>query len=55
MWVAGGKIEGKRKRTHGHRQQCGDCVGQRVGGGGRGIREINGNWKNTMENKLLKR
>ena len=27
----------KRKRTHGHGQQCGDCrEGKRAGGGGRG-------------------
>ena len=26
--VEGGRIEQKGERTHGHGQQCGDCVGQ---------------------------
>ena len=45
----GGGIKSKRKRTHGHRQQCGDC--RRVGLGRglvevkKGIKAINGNGK----------
>ena len=34
-----GGIQHNRKRTHGHEQQCGDCRGQEVGGGGRGSKE----------------
>ena len=42
-----GGIEQKRERTHGHRQQCGDCrvgveVEESTGG-------INGNGKNTIK------
>ena len=37
--LGGGGIEPKRKRTHGHEQQCGDC------GEARYIRGINGNGK----------
>ena len=45
-WGFGGKgTEQKGKRTHGHGQQCGDCWG--VGG----IREVNGNGKNTIKIK----
>ena len=47
-WGLGGKgTEQKGKRTHGHGQQCGDCWG--VGG----IREVNGNGKNTIKIKLV--
>ena len=28
--VRGGRIEQKRKRTHGHGQQCGDCWGKGI-------------------------
>ena len=51
--VGGRRIEQKRKRTHGHGQQCGDCEvwGRRVGGGEEGIRGINGNGKNTLTNR----
>ena len=37
--LAGGKIEQKEKRTHGHGQQSGDCGGEWV------IRGLNGNAK----------
>ena len=37
--VRGGGIEQKRKRTHGHGQQGGDCWGEG------GLRELNGNGK----------
>ena len=46
--LRGGGIEQKGKRTHGHEQQCGDCWG----GGGRGIKGINGNGKNTIKINL---
>ena len=47
--LGGRGIEQKGKRTHGHRQQCGDCWGE-----GR-IREPNGNGqKNTIKIKLKK-
>ena len=36
--LAGGAIEQKGKRTHGHGQQCGDCWGGVVG-----IQGVNGN------------
>ena len=42
-------IEQKGKRTHGHGQQCGDCL--HVGG----LRGINGNGKNTIKIKFKKR
>ena len=35
----GGRDQNKRKRTHGHGQQCGDC------GGREDIRGLNGNKK----------
>ena len=41
--LVGGGIEQRRKRTHGHGQQCGDCWGQG------GIRGLNGNGKNTIK------
>ena len=42
--LGGGGIEQKRKRTHGHGQQCSDCWGIE------GIRGINGNViKNTRK------
>ena len=39
----GTKEQGKRKRTHRHRQQCGDC--SREGE----IRRLNGNGRNTIK------
>ena len=44
VWVGGGGIEQKCKRTHGLGQQCGDC-----GGWQQGIRGLNGNGKNTIK------
>ena len=44
--LAGGGIEQKGKRTHGHGQQCGDCWG--LGG----IRGLKGNVKNTIKIKF---
>ena len=41
--LEGGRIEQKGKRTHGERQQCGDCWGQE------GIRGLKGNVKNTIK------
>ena len=41
--VGGGRIKQKRKRIHGHRQQCGDCWGEE------GIRRLNGNGKSTIK------
>ena len=41
--LAGGGIEQKGKRTHGHGQQCGDCWGEE------GIRGLKGNGKNTLK------
>ena len=44
----------KRKRTHGHGQQCGDC---REWVGRRSTRRLNGNGKNTikiLDKKLIK-
>ena len=38
-WGKGRRVEQKRKRTHGHRQWCGDCGVDVVGGG----REYKGN------------
>ena len=38
--LEGGGIEQKRKRTHGHGQQCGDCCGEGD------VRGLNGNGKN---------
>ena len=35
----GGGIEQKGKRTHGHRQQCGDCCGEGS------LKGLNGNGK----------
>ena len=40
-WLGGGKIEQKGKRTHGHGQQCGDCLGEGA------IRGLNTNGKNN--------
>ena len=40
--LGGGRIEVKGKRTHGHRQQCGDCWG-------RDIRGLSGNGKNKIK------
>ena len=40
-------IEQKRKRTHGHGQQGGDCSGERD------TRGLNGNVKNTI--KIIKK
>ena len=42
--MEGGGIEKKRKerKTHGHRQQCGDCWGRRMRGGGGRYGGING-------------
>lgn len=37
--VREGQDRTKRKNTHGHRQQCGDCSG------GRSIRKLNGGGK----------
>ena len=45
--INGGNEE-KGKRTHGPRQQCGDCWG------GGGIKGLNGNGKNTIHIKLKK-
>ena len=50
-WEVGEEIRGwrdqaKRKRTHGHGQQCGDC---REEGS---LKRLNGNGKNTV--KILK-
>ena len=44
LGVEGGGIEKKRKerKTHGHRQQCGDCGGRRMRGGGGWSGGING-------------
>ena len=47
--LGGAGIEQKGKRTHGHGQQCGDCWGQG------GIRGLNGNGKNTIKIKFLKK
>ena len=47
--LGGGGLEQKGKRTHGHGQQCGDCLGKRSIGG------LNGNGKNTIKSKLKKR
>ena len=38
----------KRKRTHGHRQQCGGCGGGWEVQAEEGIRRINGNGINTV-------
>ena len=38
-----GRIEQKRKRTHGHGQQCGDCRG------GWRYKGLNGNRKNIIK------
>ena len=46
--VGGGGIEQKRKRTHGHGEQCGDCWGEG------GIRGLNGNGKNIIKINFLK-
>ena len=43
-----GETEQKGERTHGHRQQCGDCWGEG------GVRGPNGNGKNTVKNKSNK-
>ena len=40
-WLGGGKIEQKGKKTHGHGQQCGDCLGEGT------IRGLNTNGKNN--------
>lgn len=48
----GGEIKQKRK-TQGHRQQCGDCWGWEAGGGGRGHEGINGSGKNSLKIELL--
>ena len=42
-------MEQKRKRTHGHGQQCGDCWGSRVDGGGRGDKRHECNEKNAIK------
>lgn len=34
--LGSGGIKPKRKRSHGHQQQCGDCGGREVGEGGGG-------------------
>ena len=50
--VVGGRgMEQKRKKTHGHRQQCGDCSGwgQWWVEVEEGIRGINCNGKNTIK------
>ena len=39
-------MEQKRKRTHGHGQQCGDCWGEED------IKGLNDNGKNTIKIKL---
>ena len=46
--LGSGGIEQKRKRTHGHVQQYGDCWGERF------VRGLNGNGKNTIKIKLKK-
>ena len=46
--VRGQRTEQKGKRTHGHRQQCGDCCGE---GSTRGP---SGNGKTTIKIKFLK-
>ena len=46
--LGGGGIEPKRKSTHGHGPQRGDCWGQWD------IRGLNGNGKNTIKIKFLK-
>ena len=46
--VRGWSHQAKRKMTHGHGQLCGDCWGEG------GIRELNGNGKNTIKVKLKK-
>ena len=47
--LGSGEIEQKGKKTHGHGQQCGDCRGQGC------VRGLNGNGKNTIKIKFLKR
>ena len=47
--VEGRGIEHKGKRTHGHRQQCGNCLGEE------GVRELNGNGKNIIKVIYLKK
>ena len=42
MELGGGENGQEGKRTHGHGQQCGDCLGDK------GIRRLNGNGKNTI-------
>ena len=52
--VGGRGIEQKRKkieRTHGHRQQCGNCGGKELGEGGRGYREGEWYWKKKIRRK----
>ena len=44
----GSRMEQKRKRTHGHRQQCGDCAGGLVEVE-EGIRGLNDNEKYTIK------
>ena len=45
----GGEIVQNRKRTQGHSQQCGNCVREGNGIGGRGNKGINGKGKNTIK------
>ena len=45
VWLVGGGIEQKGKRTHGHAQKCGDCWGSGS------IRGLKGNGKNTIKIK----
>ena len=47
--IEGRGIEHKGKRTHGHRQQCGNCLGEE------GVRELNGNGKNIIKVIYLKK
>ena len=49
------EIKRKGKRTHRYGQQCGDCRGRAGGEVEEGIKWINGNEKNTIKNKLLKK
>ena len=41
--LAGRRTEQRRKKTHGHGQQWGDCGGREID-----IRELNGNGRNAI-------
>ena len=56
MGVKGLSKKIKRERTHEHRQQSGDCSGERVDGSRRDNSEVNSNRKNTIQyNKKFKK